>query len=155
MTSNVSTLALPTLSESEVKDLKSDAANARQEGRLDTSTAPTWDGIVARYGNGKPAKGDLTMPKRSAILRAVLEASGEWKDSPQVDADKVRTPFGNVVQRFGARFDAAVKRANPVAATDTDYLARIIAAVDNGVTHNLSASDILAAVQSHVDGLLS
>lgn len=56
----------------------------------------------------------------------------------------------------------AVKRANPVESGDdenetdtTDYLAKIIAAVDNGVTHNLNAAEIAAAVKAHCDALLS
>lgn len=37
----------------------------------------------------------------------------------------------------------------------TDYLAKIIAAVDNGVTHNLNAAEIAAAVAAHCKSLLS
>jgi len=55
----------------------------------------------------------------------------------------------------------AVKRANPDTDDDdneedtTDYLAKIIAAVDNGVTHNLNAADIAKAVRDHCESLLS
>src|SRR6478735_4801387 len=99
-----------------VKILKDDAATARKEGRLEVSTMPVWDSIVATYGDGK---GEM---KRAAILRTVLEAAGEWKTTPQVDANKIRTPFGNVVQRFGARFDAAVRRASSPTASSTELL---------------------------------
>lgn len=94
------------LPEADVKNLKADAANARAEGRLDSDTSEFWDYVVKVYGKGKD-------PKRAAILKAVLTACGEWKSTPQVGDDKARTPFGNVVQRFGARFDAAVKRVTP------------------------------------------
>jgi hypothetical protein len=54
---------------------------------------------------------------------------------------------------------AAVKRANPSEDSNeedtTDYMAKIIAAVDNGVTHNLDAAAIAKAVQDHVESLLS
>ena len=52
----------------------------------------------------------------------------------------------------------AVKRANPTDSSEedtTDYLAKIIAAVDNGVSHNLNAADIAKAVTLHVESLLS
>lgn len=111
MSTNLST----NLTETDSKILRDDAAAARKEGRLEVSTAPVWDGIVARHGNGK---GTDNQPKRADILRAVLTECGEWKGSPQKDKEGKRTPFGNVVQRFGARFDAAVKRATPDTATE-------------------------------------
>jgi hypothetical protein len=91
-----------TLNDQSVRTLKQDAAHARKEATLEVSTAPIWDGIVAERGE----------MKRSAIVRTVLEASGEWKDTPQA-VDGIRTPFGNTWQRFAARYDAALKRAVP------------------------------------------
>lgn len=108
--SNVISVA-PFLSDADAKTLRLDAGNARQEARLEGSTAAFWDQIVHTFGNG--AKGnDVT---RADILEGVLTDIGEWSDGPQ-KKDGVRTPFGNVVQRFGYRFDSAVKRATPESA---------------------------------------
>lgn len=107
MTSNIVSVAA-FLSDDTAKTLRLDASNARQEGRLEGSTAEFWDTVVARFGFG--TKGSDVV--RADIIAGVLTDIGEWSDGPQ-RTDGKRTPFGNVVQRFGARFDAAVKRATP------------------------------------------
>lgn len=126
------------------KILVLDAANARQEGRLETSTAELWDEIYA--------DSVATDTKRSAAIKAVLEAIGEWKDVPQKDENGKRTAFGNVVQRFGARFDAAKKRATGEVKA-TDWIKLVRQAAENA--HNkgeLSEDVILKAVQDALSG---
>lgn len=96
------------LTEDVAKALKDDAATARKDGRLEIALAPFWDSVVEIYGFGE--KG--SEHPRANIISGVLTVIGEWKDTPQTDKG-ARTPFGNVVQKFGARYDAAVKRAKP------------------------------------------
>lgn len=96
------------LSDDDSKVLRLDAANARQEARVDYDTRDFWDAVVVRFGTGVKGS-DVT---RADIVAGVLTDIGEWSDGPQ-KTDGKRTPFGNVVMRFGARFDAAVKRATP------------------------------------------
>lgn len=94
---------VPAVSDDNRKVMTRDAENARAEARIGEALAPYWDAVVA---------GMSKEDKRADIVRAVLTEAGLWKDQPQkFPGTSRRTPFGNVVQRFGARFDAAVKRA--------------------------------------------
>lgn len=87
---------------------------------------------------------------------AALAVATYPNEKPVQKVDGKRTKFGNAVQAAGNGLRAALAKDEAGTEDDTtDYLAKIIAAVDNGVTHNLNAADIVRAVQSHVDGLLS
>lgn len=134
-----------TFNEDATKILVLDAANARQEGRLEVSTAELWDGIYA--------EATATGTKRAAAIRAVLEAIGEWKDTAQKDEDGKRTAFGNVVQRFGARFDAAKKRATGETKV-TDWLKLVQQAASNAHVKGEHSEDaIVRAVQEALAGM--
>lgn len=131
------------VSEAYRKSLALEAANARQAGRLEDTTAAFWDGIVAAHGTGAKAS---TGPKRADIVAAVLTEIGEWSDGPQ-KADGKRTPFGNVVQRFGARFDAAVKRSGLKPKVESDPMVRLLKAAEAALKAGVDA-DVIAAAMS-------
>ncbi len=136
-------ITLPALTDDTRKAMSTDAANARAEARIGALLAPYWDGVVA-------ALPETGAPKRGAIVKAVLTDAGLWRDQPQTDADGKRTPFGNVVQRFGARFDAAVKRAKDDDNTDPDYLALAVQAASTALTKvdGATPETILAAIRA-------
>ena len=132
-------ITLPALPDTLSSALKRDAANARGEGRLETTLAPFWDVVVADHAE---------TAKRGVIIMAVLTACGEARDLPQTE-DGVRTPYGNVVQRFGARYDAAVKRAKPEAPESTpDWLRLVMQAAENAGNNGCTPESIMAAVES-------
>ena len=135
----MSNITLPALSADTRKIMSEDAANARAEDRIGLALQPYWDAIVANNPDGK----------RSVIVKAVLVDAGLWKDTPQKDENGKRTPFGNVVQRFGARYDAAVKRAKGEDRKPVDWARLIRQAVENGHNKgNMSADEIMANVES-------
>lgn len=78
------------------------------------------------------------------------------KAKPDGRADK-GTP-GYAAHNFRNAIRGALKRCLDKPTTvesETDYLAKVLKAIDAGVTHNLNAADILKAVTAHVDGLLA
>lgn len=136
-------ITLPILTDNTREVMSTDAANARAEARIGALLAPYWDGVVANL----PETG---APKRAAVVRAVLTDAGLWRDTPQTDADGKRTPFGNVVQRFAARYDAAVKRANTDEPPAPDYMALAVQAASNALekVEGATPETILAAIQA-------
>lgn len=135
----MSTINLPVLSDDTRKTMADDAANARAEDRIGLALQPYWDAIVK-------SNPDV---KRSVIVKAVLVDAGLWRDTPQRDSEGKRTPFGNVVMRFGARYDAAVKRAKGEDKRPVDWARLIRQAVENGHNKgNMSADDIMSTVEA-------
>jgi hypothetical protein len=126
---------VPTMTDDTLKAFGTDAANARAEARIGATLAPVWDAILT-------ANPDV---KRAAVVRAVLEASGLWRDTPQKDESGTRTPFGNVVQRFGARYDAAVKRAKGEADADAAPVLRATLSGEGGGSVTIPADHALYA----------
>lgn len=139
----MTTIILPIMSDDTRKGMAADAANARAEARIGALLAPYWDGVVA-------ALPEKDAPKRAVIVRSVLTDAGLWRDTPQTDADGKRTAFGNVVQRFAARYDAAVKRANTDEPPAPDYMAMAVQAASNALekVEGATPETILAAIQA-------
>lgn len=138
--------------EDDLKNLRYAADVARREVRAEVKTAGFWDGVVAAHGTGK--KNADGRPQRAAIVRAVLEIAGEYRDdAPQSDANGDRTEYGNVVQKFGYHFDQAVKRATGEPTKKPDYLALAVQAA--GTAHTKGEVDvetILTAIRASLIG---
>lgn len=134
----MSDITIP-VSTDDIAALTYDADAAKREVRADHRTRAFWDRIVVGYSADH---------KRAAIIRAVLEAAGLWSDKPQ-RVDGERTAFGNVVQRFGARYDAALKRACPDETTTPDWLRLVRQAAENAANKGeFSPERIVAEVWS-------
>jgi len=113
--------------------------------------------------------GDLTDAARRVVLEGAANDGTVTGASLTADDLTGRDPgagaktrdYWKAARTVRAGLVKAVKRANPDTDDDdneedtTDYLAKIIAAVDNGVTHNLNAADIAKAVRDHCESLLS
>lgn len=80
--------------------------------------------------------------KFHASALAVLAYPNE---KPVQKTDGKRTKFGNAVQAAGAGLRKALDKADP---NPTDYLSRIVKAVEAGLDHDIDADTIVAAVQS-------
>lgn len=128
--------------------LKYEVETFKRDHRGEVRTTALWDAVVAECGDGK---GEY---KRSEIVRDVLEAAGLWSDEPQ-KKDGKRTAWGTVVQKMGARFDLAVKRAKPeMNETDKDYLAAVLKSIDTATSHGIDAERVLEAATEYVQSLL-
>lgn len=125
-----------------------------------TATALAATIKAAVNGEGKYSRyvkaHDVTLDTVADHARALAVFTYPNEKPVQKVEDGKRTKFGNAVQKAGLGLRTALKDEDDPSEDDTtDYLAKVIAAVDNGVTHNLDAASILAAVKAHVDSLLS
>lgn len=137
---------LITMSDEDRATLAYEAETAKRDVRGDNRSASFWDGIVKDHGNGK------SDPKRADIITTVLTVAGLAEDKPQ-KVDGVRTPYGNVVQKFGARFDAAVKRAEGETEKSVDWMRLVRQAVENAANKGgFEADRILSEVREVLRG---
>lgn len=87
-----------------------------------------------------------TVPAHVALFREAYKVA-----LPKANKDEVKAYATKV--RNGLNYWVG-KALTDDTETETDYLARILKNVDDAVTHNLNAADILKAVSAHVEGLL-
>lgn len=80
--------------------------------------------------------------KDHALALAVLAYPN---DAPVQKKDGKRTRFGNAVQAAGFGLRSALEKNEPAA---TDYLARVVKAVESATEHEISADQIMAAVKA-------
>ena len=129
----------------------------------------TYAALVAHYNiDANTASQDLTDTAREIVLiganndgtvtGAKITADMLTGRDPGADAGTVRD-YWKSARRVRIGLVRAIKSITGDDDTTepdvTDYLAKIIAAIDNGVSHNLNAADIKRAVDAHVDALLS
>jgi len=134
----------------------------RKSGRMES----TYDALAA-FANLTP---DTESERMTEVARAIVvdganndgTATGKTVTADMLTgrdpgADASHRAYWKAARAVRIGLVNAVKRANPSESEDktVDYLAAVLKAVDNGVNHELNAADILKAVQSHVDALLS
>lgn len=132
------------LGDDSIAALKYEMETFKRDHRGEARTTALWDEVVSRFPE----------IKRADAVKMVLTAADLWSDEPQ-KKDGKRTVWGTVVQRMGARFDLAVKRAKPeMNQTDKDYLAAVLKSIDTATSHGIDAERVLEAATEYVQSLL-
>lgn len=113
--------------------------------RAAVNGAPKFAAYVSAHG----------VTRENVAAHGVALAVLAYPNLPTVQKkDGARTKFGNAVSAAKMGLVRALDKAEPNQAT-VDYLAKVIAAVDSGIDHNLDAAAILRAVEQHVESLLA
>lgn len=106
--------------------------------RAEVNGAPKWSTYVESFGVTRESVKDHA---------AALATLAYPNEKPVQKVDGTRTKFGNAVQAAGNGLRRALGKADN-GASETDYLARIIKAVESGLSHDVDADTIKAALDA-------
>ena len=132
--------------------VRHDVASARKDARLARALSPLFDALVTSLADTHKR---ADMVKTAMVAFGVFEQDGIQREGGQ------RTEYGNVVAKFGARVDTAIKRtkANDGEGTEgtegtetPDYLALAVQAAATALAEvdGLDVDTLLAAITAGV-----